>query len=210
MRLKMGMIGLVMASGAAFGQPNTTTTAPTTPPSSGSTAPQTRTGADESTTIVVYQLTNANSVAVDFAPGSAVLPDAEKNRFNQIISNVNSATTPIRSVFIAAWSDKPAPDEAQKSLPHKDRKLATDRAKAVKAVLQDHGIKHDVDTYNMAEYPSWLARVFNTETAVLKGQGKVNNPEDYVIHMMGEQMRRLGGPGKAVVVLVSQDGGIAH
>lgn len=144
-----------------------------------------------------FEAFDKQSVTVDFKEGSAALDAAEKSDIKTLLT-ANRRDAKIDRVIIAAWADKDYPDADGAKLSDAERKLGDERAAAVKAELKVLGVTN-VDTYTMAERPTWLAKAFNTSDAKVKGQGTTQDAEDAYVKEVGDKLRGKGGPGKAVV-----------
>src|ERR1035437_8925809 len=111
------------------------------------------------------------NATLSFEAKQTVLTKASKEKLNALIKEAK-AKGQITEVQVAVWSDNPAP-RAGEELSKPDQELAEKRAKTVQKYLKQN-FKASVETYNMAERASWLARAFDTENAELKseiGQG---------------------------------------
>ena len=143
------------------------------------------------------------NAAVTFEPGEAILTSDAKMKLNALAERAEATKRDIAKIEIAAWADTATPKEGE-TLSKADRDLAQARAKAVQAYLKRSIKGKNTDTYNMAERANWLARVFDTSDAQLKGEvtNESENPlsrEDFKI------FKSQGTPSKAVVVVLMKD-----
>ena len=107
-----------------------------------------------------------NFVEVEFQPQSAELSDQAKKQISETFQKAIWDGY-IDNVSVLSWSDTEYPSNDLKMLSKDDRKLAEKRNLAIKNYLIS--LKSvDVDTYNMAEQPSKLSKLFNTTDNQLK------------------------------------------
>lgn len=137
------------------------------------------------------------NTSVSFETGSAVLTQDSKKELADVIAKSRTEGK-IDEVQVAAWSDNPVPRNGEE-LSKSDQKLAEKRAEAVKEYLKNSLKVSDVDSYNMAERASFVARMFNSTDAELKTElsrgGDVSREEFQVF-------KDNGKPSKAVVLVV--------
>ncbi len=143
------------------------------------------------------------NTTLSFDAKQAILTQDSKDKLKALIKDAKSKGQ-ITEVQVAVWSDNPSP-RAGEELSKPDRDLASQRARAVTQYLKLRS-KVDVDTYNMAERASWLARTFDTTDADLKSEiGKGGDApmskEEFQI------FRSNGQPSKAVVLVIMKHGG---
>ena len=107
-----------------------------------------------------------NFVEVEFLPQSSNLSEQAKKEINETFQKAIWDGY-IDNVSVLSWSDEEYPSKELKSLSKEDRQLAERRNTAIKNYLMT--LKSvDVDTYNMAEQPSQLSKLFNTTDNQLK------------------------------------------
>ncbi len=107
-----------------------------------------------------------NFVEVGFQPQSSNLSDQAKNQINETFQKAIWDGY-IDNISVLSWSDTEYPSKNLKTLSKDDRKLAEKRNSAIKNYLIS--LKSvDVDTYNMAEQPSKLSKLFDTTDNQLK------------------------------------------
>jgi len=162
----------------------------------------------EDTQTKIYELLDKDITTVKFNRDSAVLSDSEKSSLRSLVEAAK-ANKNIDRFIVAAWSDREYPASKDQKLSKTERDLAKNRMDTIQAFLKDVGAK-DVDTYSFAEHPSWLARVFNTEQAQIKGAGKVKDEEERIVADIGKRLRDKGGPGTGVVVVKTKEEAAAH
>lgn len=160
-------------------------------------------GAVQNVKTELFDIMNKETVTVNFKDGSSVVDQGEVNDLKALLTS-NKREGKIDSLIIAAWSDKDYPAGQGETLSDADRKLADQRADAVKKTLTSLGAGK-VDSYSMAEHPSWIAKTFNTQDAKVKGEGAVKDADDNLTAQIGKQLKDKGGPG-TVVVLVRREG----
>ncbi len=142
------------------------------------------------------------NTTISFEAKSAQLTQVSKDELSKIATDAR-AHGKIDEVQVAVWSDNPAPRKGEK-LSDADRKLADQRAKAIKDYLKKPLNVGDVDTFNMADRASWLARTFDTDEAQLKAE--IGRGGDGVMSKEEFQIFRDGGkPSKAVLLIRYED-----
>lgn len=142
------------------------------------------------------------STTISFEAGRAVLTKESETKLKNFVKEARKSGT-INEVQVAVWSDNPAPRKGEE-LSKSDRELAENRARAIEHCLKRHKVA-DVDSYNMAERASWLARMFNTDAAELKseigrGQEASMSKEEFQVFKIN------GEPSKAVVLAILEHG----
>lgn len=147
----------------------------------------------------IFQWLDKEHVTLNFKTGSTTLPQNEIDELKTLVdASKNKAA--IEKVIVATWSDKEYPAGSGEKLSDADRKLAEQRADTIKKALSSLGVAK-VETFSMAEHPSWIAKTFNTEQAKVKGQGEVKSADDALASEIGKKLRENGGPGTAVVLV---------
>ncbi len=147
----------------------------------------------------VFELLDKKHVTVNFKNSSATLEQSEIDELKTLLE-ANKGQGAIERVIVATWADKEYPAGKGEKLSEADRKLADQRAEGIKKALTSLGITK-VDTYSMAEHPSWISKAFNSEQAKVKGEGAVKSADDQLASEIGQKMRDKGGPGTAVVLV---------
>jgi hypothetical protein len=156
----------------------------------------------------VYKILAKDMTSVTFPKGSDNLSKTDKDHLATLARETNQDAT-VDKLIVASWSDKEYPAQKDAKLDSADRRLADQRADAVKKALKDAGAK-SVETFSMADHPSWLAKTFNTENAKLKGERKVKSTDDEIIADLGRQIRAKGGPSTAVIIVKHTADSMAH
>lgn len=156
-------------------------------------------GAVQETKTKLFDAFDKDSITVDFKNGSAALEQGEIDDLKALLTS-NKRDGKLERVIVASWSDKDYPANKGERLGDSDRKLADDRSAAVKKALAGLGAA-TVDTYSMAEHPTWMAKAFNTKDAKVKGQGTMNDADDSISAELGKRLKDKGGPEKAVVII---------
>ncbi|MFZ4715420.1 MAG: hypothetical protein ACOYL6_16975 [Bacteriovoracaceae bacterium] len=124
-----------------------------------------------------------NYVQIDYKEGSSHLSDDAKSSLRNVVNEAKSEGK-IDEVIVLSWSDENYPSKNLNKLSKEQRGLADRRNNNVKEYLKTLN-KLDVDTYNMAERPSSLSKLFNTEDTKLKtsfiraGISTNNDSNDY-------------------------------
>ena len=143
-----------------------------------------------------YQLQDKDMTSISFTTNSAKLSKSEIQSVKSFVDREKTAGTKVDSYIVAAWSDQDYTGTKQTS---GEQKLANNRAKAVEKALKDAGAK-SVSTYEMTDDPSWIAKVFSTIDAELKGAGRTSTTDEKALSEIGQTLRSKGGPGKVVVI----------
>lgn len=155
-----------------------------------------------------FRLVDKETVAVIFTKGQSAVSESDKADLKALY-DAAKADAKIDQVIVAAWSDHEYPANKDQHLDKTDRKLADDRAYHVKQALEAIGAKN-VETFSMAEHPSWISKKFRTENAKLKGAVAPKDLDDAAVEEIGKELRRAGGPGKAVVFVRRENMGLSH
>lgn len=103
---------------------------------------------------------------ISFDKNADKLSDTQKAEIRTAISEA-AQKGKIDEVKIFAWSDKEYPTENNKQT-KQEVGLAKNRIKHLKSFLKDELKVKDVDTYNMAERPNAVEKLFNTSDAKVK------------------------------------------
>ena len=146
-----------------------------------------------------YEIFGKDTVTVAFVSGSSVLSENERKNLMAAVAALRNDSR-LSSAIVAAWSDKEYPATKGQHLSKSDNHLADARNSVIKKSLSSLGVK-SIETHTMAQHPSWIGKLFNTDDAKMKGEGVVNDSHDQLINEMGQVLRDKGGPGKAVVIL---------
>jgi hypothetical protein len=147
----------------------------------------------------VYEMIGKDTTTLSFEGGSTNLSEADRKNLAAVVAAVRVNAT-ISSAIIAAWSDKDYPSNKGQKLGSDQRRLADERATKIRKALNSLGIS-EVEAHSMAEQPGMLGKLFNTTDTMVKGEGKVDDPNDRFNEEIGEILRDHGGPGKAVVII---------
>lgn len=152
-----------------------------------------------------YQISEKDITTITFSPASAEVSEEAKSTLTALGQKIKNDNT-IDNIVVAAWSDQDFPMSKNAKLPEKDQNLAKDRAKNLKEVLNEIGLKKEIETYSMAENPGWIARVFQTDEAQLKRSMTENvKSKDASIEEIAQTLKNNGGPSKAVVIIKYQN-----
>lgn len=105
---------------------------------------------------------------IEYKKGSKSLTTDEKKELDDLVSKA-ATKGEIAEVKVLAWSDKEYPAEGQE-VSKKDKNLAEDRAKTVKEYLKSkhHLAGSKLESFNMAERPSSLEKIFKTSDYKVK------------------------------------------
>jgi hypothetical protein len=155
-----------------------------------------------------YEILGKDTVTASFAEGSSDLKDSDRQNISAVVTAVRNNAV-IESALVAGWGDHDYPVAKGQRLGKVDRDLASARVAKVKSALFEIGVK-SVDAHSMAEKPTWLGQMFNTEDAKLKGGGKIRDANDELTAAIGQILRESGGPGKVVVIVRRQGDKTAH
>lgn len=111
----------------------------------------------------------ADYIEVKFNAGSATLTAETKAQLDGLIAAA-SKRGELDEIKVLAWSDREYPANENVKLPSAQRSLADKRAEAVEEYIDNLKLQDDVDVdkYNMAHRPGFVARVFNTSDARFK------------------------------------------
>lgn len=150
------------------------------------------------------------AVEVDFDKGSTKLSEADVTQLRSLIKSAQE-NGKIEKVYVGAWADKAFAEGKNVEYTDADKKLAKERAKAVKDVLDEVGTR-DVEVVNLADKPGWFAHTMGTEEAKIKDTVAGKSPtankaaddiskEDREMAAIGQTMKQEGGASKAVVVV---------
>lgn len=107
-----------------------------------------------------------NFVEISFNPGSSTLSEKSKTSLTSILSTARQSGK-IDEVLVMSWSDQDYPSKSLKKLAKSQRALAAKRNKVIKSYVNEIK-KVDVDTFNMAERPNAISKLFNTADNELK------------------------------------------
>jgi hypothetical protein len=161
----------------------------------------------------LFEATARNQAVVHFAEGKADIAPAEADRVRQTVADAQRSGK-VSEIIVAAWSDKEYPTKTAK-LTRDDERLAKRRTEVVRLFVQNLAPGGLVHGYSMAQYPSWLARVFRTDEAKLKqavpasditGQSR----DDLALQYYGKLLREIGGPMSAAIVIRERDDAATH
>src|SRR5690606_3162063 len=103
----------------------------------------------------------------------------------------------LEQITIAGYSDKAYSPESKGKLSDADSDLASDRISSVKSAIGDlEGVAIDVESYNLAESPNALEKLFKTDDFKLKD--KSANAQETPRNL--KLIKDVGGPQSALVV----------
>lgn len=120
------------------------------------------------TNVNVAASQNASQVLeIAFDKDSAELTEAARQSLNNVI-NAAQSSGKIEDVKVIAWADADYPSVQQKKLDRHERDLADRRATAVRDYVKANSNAGKIDTFNMAQRPNGLQRLFNSKDARLK------------------------------------------
>ena len=103
---------------------------------------------------------------INFAKGKTEISKDEAQQLQQAIREAGKSGT-VKNIKVLVWSDKEYPAEKTKAEKN-DIKLAKERAQKLRSLLKKDLNSSDVDTYNMAERPNAIAKLFRTSDALVK------------------------------------------
>lgn len=110
---------------------------------------------------------NLKVETLTFPAGATQLSVDDKAKLKAFIESA-VATGTIKEIKVASWSDRDVPTDPTKSLSKDDRRMAEERANAVRKYLRDQLKMKKVETYNMAHGAGRIAKAFRTEEAELR------------------------------------------
>ncbi|MGZ3652335.1 MAG: hypothetical protein ACXVB9_17800 [Bdellovibrionota bacterium] len=148
--------------------------------------------------------TGANPhITVAFEIGVFALSKPDKDKIRGLLREARAKAKSkgsIERVLVAAWSDKKFPREGQ-SLQREDRELAENRASVISNFLRYELEVDNIDSHNMAEPPSWLARTLKSSDEKLKSNFERHAATFPLAKDAFQIVREVGGAGRAVIVV---------
>ena len=132
-----------------------------------------KTASSEATTVsqeskTIAKEENASYVTdLSFDHNSAKLDSGSQEKLDQILKRAKSDGK-IEDIKVISWSDSEYPKEGHKKLSRAQNDLAARRANNIKKYLKEADSSLDVDTFNMAERPNSVSKLFNTDNAKIK------------------------------------------
>ncbi|MBC7538506.1 MAG: hypothetical protein H7281_06785 [Bacteriovorax sp.] len=118
------------------------------------------------TNAVAIKAEASDFVEIQFKPGSSFLSESSKSSLDSLIKVANHEGV-IDEIIILSWSDEEYPSKKIKSLPKKQKELAASRNKVVEEYVKTMR-SVEVNTYNMAERPNVISKLFKTTDSKLK------------------------------------------
>ncbi len=97
---------------------------------------------------------------VSYEKGSPFLDASDRKTIDELIAKAKQKGK-IDDVKVLTWADREYPTEGYKA-DKQERDLANNRSKRIKQYLKDVHKIGDVDSYNMAERPNALEKLFST------------------------------------------------
>ncbi|MCX6116515.1 MAG: hypothetical protein NT027_03165 [Proteobacteria bacterium] len=149
--------------------------------------------------VKLYEMLGKETAVVNFAEGSSAISETERLNLSAVVSAVRVNST-ISKAIVASWADKNYPTAKGQRLSKAERRLADARNESIKTALTNIGVQ-TIDSHTMAEQPNWISKVFNSEDSMIKGEGKITDPNDLFSAQVGNLLRERGGPGKSVVII---------
>lgn len=150
-----------------------------------------------------YEILDKDTSTLSFDKNQSGISESQRSDLKALVNKAMQDSN-VEKFIVAAWSDKEYPAAKSVELGKGDKKLAEARKDNAAKVLKELGA-NDVDAYSMAKNPSWISKVFQTDESRLKGEVKEKNKDkdsdDLLVEKTGEQLRKLGGPGKIVVIV---------
>jgi hypothetical protein len=143
---------------------------------------------------------NASYVTeVTFEQKSSSLDKGARDNLIELLNRAK-ASGKIEAIKVLSWSDLDYPSHKHGTLPKGQAHLAEQRAEQIKGFLKGMDESFSVDTFNMAERPSSVSKLLNTENAKIKKSLEVAG----IAHH--EDDRQLPSKsGKAVVMVILKD-----
>lgn len=152
------------------------------------------------------QSISKDMIAINFAEGGATVSQSDAENLAQFVGNTQSQGK-VKRYIVAAWSDQNYPETGRLSA--EQRQLAAHRAKQIKGLLRIEGTAKIV-TYEMTKQPNWIQQAFGTEAVQIKKGSPNPRVNQRLSQNIGERLRSLGGPHKAVVAVVFKDEVLSH
>lgn len=118
------------------------------------------------TNAVAMKARASDFVEIQFKKGSTFLSDFSKSSLGSLI-NVASHEGKIDKIIILSWSDEEYPSKQLKVLPKKQKELALKRNKVIEEYINTMR-SVDISTYNMAERPNVISKLFKSTDSNLK------------------------------------------
>ncbi len=132
-----------------------------------------KTGDQETTSVskesrqVAVQESASYVTDLSFDEGSAKLSSSDRSKLDEIISKAKYGGR-IDDVKVISWSDAEYPSLKKGKLSKAQGSLAERRAENIKNYLKGLDRSLDIDTFNMAEQPGSLSKLFKTENSKIK------------------------------------------
>jgi hypothetical protein len=121
----------------------------------------------ETVTNAVAMKANASDfVEIKFNKKSSSLTDEAKISLNLLVKDAKQDGN-IDELIVLSWSDEEYPSKNLKKLPKFQKELAEKRNRAVEAYVKSMRII-EVNTFNMAERPNTITKLFETTNSKLK------------------------------------------
>lgn len=109
---------------------------------------------------------------ISFGEGRTTLTQAEREEIDQLVTKFKTSDR-IDEIKVLAWADREYPVQGEKAS-KADITLAKKRSEAVKDYLKKVHKISDVDTYNMAERPNSMQKLFETGSYEVKTSAEVS------------------------------------
>jgi hypothetical protein len=106
----------------------------------------------------------------DYEKGSPFLDSSDRKTIDELVSRAKKRGE-ITEVKVLTWADREYPPEGSKA-DRKERDLASKRADKVRDYLKNTHKVGDVDTYNMAERPNALEKLFSSTEYEVKASAE--------------------------------------
>lgn len=149
--------------GTGSGAGNTSTSANTAPTAA---RPDSRRDKNDISAVDSSQIAE-----IRYPKGAKSLSNEQKREIDEVVSMAQSKGE-IDQVKVLAWADREYPRKGVK-IPRLERSLASERSKAVRRYLKERHKISEVDTYNMAERPNTLEKLFSTSDYKVKSAAEV-------------------------------------
>lgn len=146
------------------------------------------------------QVLGAETVAqLRFSEGSSRLSNDSRRSLADALSRAK-ARGELEEVKVISWADQEFPSVQGKKLSPRQQNLARERNEAIEAVVRQETNGVDVDSFNMAERPNALERLFRTEDYRVK-----RSLEEAGIPHANSAVKAPPMEGKALVMFVVKD-----
>ncbi len=109
------------------------------------------------------------STTLVFPNGKATLSSEHKHFIRQLLKKAEQSSRPISEIKILAWADEEYPEYEEIRTSPRAVSLAAARNLSIRDYLVlDLGESRDIDTYNMAQRPALISKLFRDDDFLIK------------------------------------------